>query len=36
MRWCTGSTLLTMLMHALMNLEGMVETLIDLNFIHSQ
>jgi membrane protease YdiL (CAAX protease family) len=36
MRWATGSTLLTILLHGLINLEGMVETLIDLNFIHSQ
>jgi uncharacterized protein len=28
MRWVTGSTLLTMLLHGLVNLEGMVETLL--------
>jgi membrane protease YdiL (CAAX protease family) len=26
MRWVSGSTLLTMLLHALINLEGMIET----------
>ena len=26
MRWATGSTLLTMLLHALINIEGMLET----------
>jgi hypothetical protein len=28
MRWVTGSTLLTMLLHGLVNLEGMIETLL--------
>ncbi len=28
MRWATGSTILTMLLHGLVNLEGMVETLL--------
>jgi CAAX protease family protein len=28
MRWATGSTLLTMLLHGLVNLEGMIETLL--------
>ncbi len=27
-RWASGSTLLTMLMHALVNFEGMLETLL--------
>lgn len=31
MRWATGSTLLTMLLHALINFEGMLETWISLN-----
>jgi|PersoiStandDraft_1058852.scaffolds.fasta_scaffold02323_7 membrane protease YdiL (CAAX protease family) len=30
MRWCTGSTLLTMLLHGLINLEGMLETFVGL------
>jgi membrane protease YdiL (CAAX protease family) len=28
MRWVTGSTLLTMLLHGMVNLEGMIETLL--------
>ena len=28
MRWVSGSTLLTMLLHGLINFEGMIETLI--------
>jgi CAAX protease family protein len=28
MRWCTGSTILTILLHALINMEGMLETFI--------
>ena len=28
MRWATGSTLLTILLHALINLEGMIETVV--------
>jgi hypothetical protein len=28
MRWMSGSTLLTMALHALINLEGMIETAI--------
>jgi membrane protease YdiL (CAAX protease family) len=31
MRWATGSTILTMLLHALVNLEGMVETILTTN-----
>lgn len=31
MRWATGSTILTMLMHAIINFEGMVETWISLH-----
>jgi len=31
MRWVTGSTLLTMLLHGLVNLEGMVETLLTVS-----
>jgi CAAX protease family protein len=27
-RWCTGSTVLTILLHALINLEGMLETVV--------
>jgi hypothetical protein len=30
-RWATGSTLLTMMLHALVNLEGMLETFLSLN-----
>ncbi len=30
-RWATGSTLLTMLLHAVVNLEGMLETFLALN-----
>jgi membrane protease YdiL (CAAX protease family) len=30
-RWATGSTLLTMLLHAVVNLEGMLETFLVLN-----
>ena len=30
-RWATGSTILTMMLHALVNLEGMVETFFTLN-----
>jgi len=30
-RWATGSTLLTILLHALVNLEGMLETFLSLN-----
>lgn len=30
-RWATGSTILTMLLHALVNLEGMVETVLTSN-----
>jgi hypothetical protein len=28
LRWATGSTILTMMLHALINFEGMLETLI--------
>lgn len=31
MRWATGSTVLTMLLHGLINLEGMIETWVSLN-----
>jgi len=31
LRWATGSTILTMLLHALINFEGMLETLISLH-----
>ena len=31
MRWATGSTILTMLLHALVNLEGMIETILTTN-----
>lgn len=31
MRWASGSTLLTILLHALINLEGMIETWISFN-----
>lgn len=30
-RWATGSTILTMLLHGLVNLEGMIETVLTLN-----
>jgi uncharacterized protein len=30
-RWATGSTILTMLLHALVNLEGMIETVLTSN-----
>jgi len=30
-RWATGSTILTMLLHALVNLEGMIETILTTN-----
>ena len=32
MRWATGSTLLTILLHGLINFEGMVETLVTLKW----
>jgi membrane protease YdiL (CAAX protease family) len=32
MRWATGSTILTMLMHGLINLEGMLETFVNLQW----
>jgi len=31
MRWVSGSTLLTMLLHCLINFEGMIETLVGLH-----
>jgi uncharacterized protein len=31
LRWATGSTILTMLLHGLINFEGMLETLIALH-----
>lgn len=33
MRWTTGSTILTILLHALINSEGMIETLVDLKWL---
>jgi membrane protease YdiL (CAAX protease family) len=33
MRWCTGSTIVTILLHALINLEGMVETFVSLKWL---
>jgi membrane protease YdiL (CAAX protease family) len=33
MRWATGSTTLTILLHALINTEGMLETLVDLKWL---
>ena len=33
MRWATGSTLLTMLLHALINTEGMIETVINADWL---
>jgi membrane protease YdiL (CAAX protease family) len=33
MRWATGSTMLTILLHALINTEGMLETLVDLKWL---
>jgi len=32
MRWRSGSTLLTFLLHALFNLEGTLETLVQVHF----
>jgi hypothetical protein len=32
MRWRSGSTLLTFLLHALFNLEGTLETLVEVHF----
>jgi membrane protease YdiL (CAAX protease family) len=32
-RWCTGSTILTILLHALINLEGMFETVVAQNWL---
>jgi membrane protease YdiL (CAAX protease family) len=32
MRWRSGSLLLTMLLHALFNLEGMAETILQIRF----
>ncbi|HEX3708778.1 MAG TPA: type II CAAX endopeptidase family protein [Pseudolabrys sp.] len=34
LRWASGSTLLTMLLHALINFEGMLETAIDLKWFN--
>ena len=31
MRWASGSTILTMVLHALVNLEGMIETILSMN-----
>jgi membrane protease YdiL (CAAX protease family) len=33
LRWATGSTILTMLLHALINGEGMFETMLDLKWL---
>jgi membrane protease YdiL (CAAX protease family) len=33
MRWATGSTLLTILLHSVINAEGMIETLVDLKWL---
>ncbi len=33
MRWATGSTILTILLHALINSEGMIETFVDLKWL---
>jgi CAAX protease family protein len=33
MRWATGSTILTILLHALINSEGMIETFLDLKWL---
>jgi membrane protease YdiL (CAAX protease family) len=33
MRWATGSTILTLLLHALINTEGMLETFVDLKWL---
>jgi uncharacterized protein len=32
-RWATGSTVLTMLLHGLINTEGMIETVVDLKWL---
>jgi membrane protease YdiL (CAAX protease family) len=32
-RWCTGSTILTILLHALINMEGMLETFVAHNWL---
>ena len=33
MRWATGSTILTIMLHALINLEGMIETLVTAKWL---
>ena len=33
MRWATGSTILTIMLHALINTEGMIETFVDLKWL---
>jgi membrane protease YdiL (CAAX protease family) len=33
LRWATGSTILTILLHALINSEGMIETFVDLKWL---
>ncbi len=33
MRWATGSTILTILLHALINMEGMIETFVDVKWL---
>ena len=32
-RWCTGSTILTILLHAVINLEGILETFVDQKWL---
>ena len=32
-RWATGSTILTILLHALINTEGMIETFVDVKWL---
>jgi CAAX protease family protein len=34
LRWASGSTLLTMLLHGLINFEGMLETILALHGAH--
>ena len=31
LRWATGSTILTMVLHAMINCEGMLETIVSLH-----
>jgi membrane protease YdiL (CAAX protease family) len=32
-RWASGSTILTIMLHALINTEGMIETFVDLKWL---